>query len=110
MKCANPECRNELHYLRGGTLRLLEIEASAESRLHRADSGFPVCRGRTRYFWLCPECSKILVLQRWSQEGLVLETRASPRGAPAATWTVLPKPAVDADSILYFPRPVANSA
>lgn len=110
MKCSNPLCQNHLLYLRGGTLRLLELECSPESRLQEDGITFSVRRRAARYFWLCPECSRILILRRWTQEGIVLESLSHPKGGPPPAWTVTPEPAVDVESILHFRRPVTRTA
>jgi hypothetical protein len=110
MKCANPVCHNHLLYLRGGTLRLLEIERTPGSGDEGEGGGIPERRRAARYFWLCPECSQSLVLRRWTQDGVVLEPRNPSHGAPIPTWTVAPKPAVDAESILHFrPRAIRSA-
>lgn len=108
MKCANPNCQNHLHYLRGGSLRLLELESAPHTRLRGEAGGFPVYRSLARYFWLCAECSSFLILRRWTPAGLILESQHA--GKKPASWTVPPAPAVDADSILHFHRRVARSA
>lgn len=110
MKCANPLCQHHLLYLRGGTLRLLELECTSESRLQRDSGGFPVFDRAVRYFWLCPECSRILVLRRWTEDGLVLESQSRPAGKAPPTWTVRPEPAVDAENLLHFRRTFAKPA
>lgn len=110
MKCANPNCQNHLHYLRGGSLRLLELESMPGASHPDEGGGFPISSRTARYFWLCRECSATLVLRRWTQGGLVLQSRTRPSGAPPLLWTVPPEPAVDADSVLHFRRSVARSA
>ena len=110
MKCANPLCQHRLLYLRGGTLRLLELERPREGDGQEDGAGFSVRRAAARYFWLCPECSRILVLRRWTQEGIVLESRTPRQTEPPLTWTVTPEPALDVESILHFRRRPARSA
>jgi hypothetical protein len=110
MKCANPECRKSLVYLCGGTLRLLELEGSAAGRLRGEGAGFPVCCQSARYFWLCGECSKTLILKRWTRDGLILESRDSAGRTQIDRWTVEAIPAVRADSVLHFRKPLTKSA
>lgn len=110
MKCANPLCQHHLLYLRGGTLRLLELECTPESRLWGEGGSFSVLRHAARYFWLCPECSRILILRRWTQEGIVLESRSHPDGVQPPTWTVIPEPALDVESILHYRGPSPRTA
>lgn len=73
MHCVNPECRRDAQELEGGTLRLLELAIPPEERIIRADSGFPVVVVPSRYFWLCPKCSRQWRMKRWTRDGLVLE-------------------------------------
>lgn len=110
MKCANPLCQHQLHYLRGGTLRLLELEKAADNPLLGAGGGFPVSPRTARYFWLCPECSQFLILRRWTQRGLVLQSRRHPVGASAATWTVSPEPPVDLEVMRSLPATAEKTA
>jgi hypothetical protein len=110
MKCANPKCQHNLLYLRGGILRLLELDGPPAARLHGEDAGFPVCCQSARYFWLCGECSKTLVLKRWTRDGLILESRDSTDRARMDRCTVEAIPAVSADSVLHFHKPIAKSA
>lgn len=107
MKCANPSCQQQLFYLRGGSLRLLELEIAGNRR--QGDAGdFLVSPRTARYFWLCPECSGKLVLRRWTEEGLVLEARNCKGGQ--GRWIVPPNPAVEAGSILHLRAPAAKTA
>ncbi len=110
MKCANPECSNNLLYLRGGTLRLLELDGPLEKRLLGEPAGFPVFVPRSRYFWLCGDCSKKLVIKRWTNEGLVLESRQTSARGKVESWVVVPRPAVGEASVLHFQRPMGKPA
>lgn len=107
MNCANPGCRNYLLYLRGGSLRLLELEAT---RSHPHGERFLVVPRTARYFWLCPECSERLVLRRWTEDGLVLEARARGENGPTDRWVVQPRPAVQEDALLHPRAPGARTA
>jgi hypothetical protein len=110
MKCANPLCEHRLHYLRGGTLRLLEFENALENRLRGGGGGFPVIQRSARYFWLCSECSGILILRSWTQYGLVLQSRRQPEEASPRTWTVPAEPAVDVENRGSFRIPRVRTA
>jgi hypothetical protein len=55
-----------------GTLKLLEFETLPENRLLHASGGFTVCSARTRYFWLCEKCLKLLRIRRWNSARLLL--------------------------------------
>lgn len=81
MRCANPDCRLMAHDLTSGSLRLLELEVSPEKRVIRSESGFPIVCVPSRYFWLCEQCSRLLRIRRWTEEGLLLECRMEERAA-----------------------------
>lgn len=100
MKCANPICQHNLLYLRGGTLRLLELEGAPESRPVEEAAGFAIRRRSARYFWLCADCSRILILRRWTPDGLVLESRSPAESGPPRTWIVGEQSGLDAQSIV----------
>jgi hypothetical protein len=51
----------------------MEMEVPPEERVVRGDCGFPVCAVTSRYFWLCAECSRALIIKRWTPAGLILE-------------------------------------
>lgn len=102
MKCANPNCNQHLLYLRGGTLRLLELECSPEGRISGESGGFPVACASSRCFWLCAACSKILTLRRWTDEGLVLEPRIPAADGGEDVPFAKPPAAVGPASILYY--------
>lgn len=73
MQCVNPKCGREAHDLHAGTLRLLELAIPPEKRIVQGDTGFPVVAVPSRYFWLCPGCSRIWRMKRWTPDGLLLE-------------------------------------
>ncbi len=109
MKCANPNCQSSLLYLRGGTLRLLELEPHPEDgapELSRAPS--PV-HAPARYFWLCSHCSHIFRLSRWTARGLLLES-LDPSAEQERTVLVDPQPAVNPSSVFHFRRRPARAA
>lgn len=110
MKCANPNCTNTMLYLRGGVLRLLELEGEPHGRLHGHADGFPVCRPTARYFWLCGHCAKILVVRRWTEQGLMLESLPSAPGSERKTYTVAAVPAAEPSSIIHFRLPTPRTA
>ena len=106
MKCANPSCTNTLVYLRGGVLRLLEMEAEPHTRLHGHGDGFPVYRPSARYFWLCAECSEKFVMKRWTPDGVVLE----PRRTVEQPVRMEPAKAAGPDPLTVFRRPFGKTA
>ena len=73
MRCANRNCSEMADDLLSGTLTLMEFETAPEERIVYATGGFPVCAARTRYFWLCRECSRLFTIRKWDSSGLVLE-------------------------------------
>ena len=102
MKCANPTCNSTLLYLRGGVLRLLEMETEPARRLQGHGDGFPVCRPSARFFWLCAECARNLVIKRWAAQGLILEWRPMKHA---------PKPeAVEGSPLTPFSLPAVRTA
>lgn len=75
MQCANPYCRTSAQNQPGGTLRLMEMEVPPDDRVIGADGGFPVCCAQSRYFWLCAQCSRELVLRKWTSSEVIIEPR-----------------------------------
>jgi hypothetical protein len=75
MRCANPQCFKELLYLREGSLQLLEFESDCDDRSRLDDGSFAMKPLRSRFFWLCGNCAKTLVVKRWTPSGLVIVLR-----------------------------------
>ena len=75
MRCANPQCSKELLYLREGSLQLLALESDSDEESKRDDGAFAMKPLRSRYFWLCGECSKTHIVKRWTTSGLILVLR-----------------------------------
>lgn len=73
MLCANPNCRAMADDLMKGILTLVEFETPPDDRISDAAGGFPVCSTRTRYFWLCENCSYNFAIRKWNASGLILE-------------------------------------
>jgi hypothetical protein len=74
MQCANPYCSKELVYLREGSLQLLELESDSDQS-QQDDGAFAIKELRSKFFWLCGECSKTHRIKRWTRSGLVLVLR-----------------------------------
>jgi hypothetical protein len=74
-QCANPQCSQELLYLREGRLALLDMELHANDPPRPDDGAFAMNRFPSRYFWLCGECAEIYILKRWTTSGLILVLR-----------------------------------
>jgi hypothetical protein len=100
MQCANPKCSKELLYLREGSLQLLALEPDSDDQSRQDDGSFAMKPMRSRFFWLCGECSKIHIVKQWTTSGVVLMLRNQKKASlnlikPAAlpvSLTVLPIP------------------
>jgi hypothetical protein len=75
MRCANPECSKELLYLREGSLQLLELESDSDDQSRQDDGAFAMKPLRSKFFWLCGECSKTHIVKEWTTSGLILMLR-----------------------------------
>jgi hypothetical protein len=73
MRCANPQCHADAEDLLRGTLQAVEFETPPEKRLLYESGGFPVCSARTRFFWLCPACSRLFTIRKWNASGVILQ-------------------------------------
>jgi hypothetical protein len=76
--------------MQGGTLRLLELAVPVEERVIHSDTGFPIVAVPSRYFWLCPECTRSFEMRRWTPDGLILEFRLPENGRKALLVKVAP--------------------
>jgi hypothetical protein len=74
-RCANPQCSKELLYLREGSLQLLTLESDSDEESKQDDGAFATKPLRSRFFWLCGECSKTHIVKQWTTSGLVLVLR-----------------------------------
>jgi hypothetical protein len=100
MQCANPKCSKELLYLREGSLQLLALELDSDDQSRQDDGSFAMKPLRSRFFWLCGECSKTHIVKQWTSSGVVLMLRNQKKASlnlikPAAlpvSLTVLPIP------------------
>ena len=63
--CANPSCRTEFRFLNGGDLYALEREFE-----------------NTQFFWVCPRCSRSLVLELGLDGCVSAEIRSRTNRAP----------------------------
>ena len=75
MQCANPKCSKELLYLREGSLQLLALESDSDDQSRQDDGSFAMKPLRSRFFWLCGECSKTHIVKQWTTSGVVLMLR-----------------------------------
>jgi hypothetical protein len=75
MQCANPQCSQELLYLREGRVALLDLESHANDQPRPDDGAFAMRSLPSRFFWLCGECTKTYVVKRWTSSGLVVVLR-----------------------------------
>jgi hypothetical protein len=76
MRCANPQCSKELLYLREGSLQVLELESDFADQSRQDDGAFAMKPLRSKFFWLCGECSKTHIVKQWTTSGLVLALRS----------------------------------
>jgi hypothetical protein len=74
-QCANPQCSQELLYLREGRVALLDLESHANDQPRPDDGAFAMRSLPSRCFWLCGECTKAYVVKRWTTSGLVVVLR-----------------------------------
>src|SRR5277367_2534888 len=74
-QCANPQCSQELVYLREGRVALLDLESHADNQPWPDDGAFAMRSLPSRFFWLCGECTKTYVVKRWTTSGLVVVLR-----------------------------------
>jgi hypothetical protein len=75
-RCANPQCSQELLYLREGRVALLDLESHANNQPRPDDGAFAMRSLPSRFFWLCGECTKTYVVKRWTTSGLVVVLRS----------------------------------
>jgi hypothetical protein len=75
MQCANPHCSKELVYLREGRAELIELELGSRDRGRTDEGEFAVRSTPSKFFWLCGDCAKKLIIKRWTPSGLVLVLR-----------------------------------
>ena len=54
--CANPQCGKPLHYLREGRIFVFDAVGTEDGDARKAH--------RMEHFWLCGECSKMLMLEQ----------------------------------------------
>ena len=99
MQCANPKCSKELLYLREGSLQLLALESDSDDQSRQDDGSFAMKPLRSRFFWLCGECSKTHIVKQWTTSGVVLVLRNQKSAGtgpnlitPAAVATTQPLP------------------
>src|SRR5271156_2187812 len=69
-QCANPQCSKELLYLRERTLNLLEMESHSDDQFHSDVGAFAMRSVPSKFFWLCGECTKRLIVKRWTTDEL----------------------------------------
>ena len=74
-RCANPQCSKELLYFREGSLQLLELESDSDDQSPEDDGAFAMKPMRSKFFWLCGECSKTHIVRQWTTSGLALMPR-----------------------------------
>jgi hypothetical protein len=108
MRCANAQCSKELLYFREGSLQLLALESDSDDQSRQDDGAFAMKPLRSKFFWLCGECSKTHIVKQWTTSGLVLVLRNQKTAGnlsnpmkPAVTATTQPLPV----SVTVLPIP-----
>jgi hypothetical protein len=84
LQCVNPDCSSSEFDQPGGSIWLMEFEASREELTGGDDNGFPINSMPLKCFWLCAQCSQLFVLSRWTDAGIVLAPRPNWAGRNAA--------------------------
>jgi hypothetical protein len=92
VQCANPQCSKELLYLREGTLNLLEMESRSDDQFRSDVGAFAMRSVPSKYFWLCGECTKTLIVKRWTTSGLILLLRNQKTAGSHPTWLLARPP------------------
>ncbi len=67
--CANPECKEPLHYLRDGRIFVFEVPGArigADGKRVR----------RTEHYWLCEKCASSMTLAYSPDRGLLFQDKA----------------------------------
>jgi len=72
MRCANSECGRNAQHLFEGTLWLVELDVPPGARIVGDESGFPICVVPSRYFWLCPDCSRSMKVHGWTSKEIIV--------------------------------------
>lgn len=76
--CANPQCNKPLHYLRDGRIFVFDVQSAAV--------GPDGKRARhLEHYWLCGDCSPLLVVERDSDRGIHILPKGQHRGAGFTT-------------------------
>lgn len=92
MSCANPDCKAELKYLRGGRLFLMEKRPKVPHLASYDPPGSTRPVMMRRYFWLCESCAKTYSIRRWTDDGVeIIPLHGVKRPVPAMRsrdWTV----------------------
>jgi hypothetical protein len=102
MQCVNPQCSNELLYLREGTIELLELDSHADDPFRPDEGGFAMRSLPSKFLWLCGECAKTLIVKRWTTSGLVLVLRNQSAAGGHPTLAIRPAIAgLDIPSVKY---------
>ena len=96
MRCANPKCHRESHYLRDGRLYSIDETNPHTGRTHR------------RFIWLCSTCAPSFVVETWRPPGEQLRPSPAPLPAGHAEPAIAtPHPDAARDPVLPPRRPVA---
>ena len=87
-KCANPDCRKALRYLRDGVVYLFSNSSRKDSNLNN-DPGAPQFM---EHFWLCGTCSSKWILKLDRKNSIQMIEKSSRKKYLPATEANLPLP------------------
>jgi len=70
--CANPKCAKPLHYLREGRVFVFDVQENRSGKINGGKTGHHL-----EHYWLCGECSQLLMVEYESEKGVRLVPRLS---------------------------------
>ncbi len=70
--CANPKCAKPLHYLREGRVFVFDMQEDRSGKTNGGKTGHHL-----EHYWLCGECSQLLMVEYESEKGVRLVPRLS---------------------------------
>ncbi len=91
LTCAIPECQAQEHFLRSGTLHLLDVPQENRNR-----------STLKKMVWLCTRCSATYVVQSWREPGQQIRLR------PRTTLPTL-EDIISARVAAFVPKPAKRS-
>lgn len=92
MLCANPKCKAELKYLRGGRLFLMERQPTLSKSMENDSTRPKRPVTMRRYFWLCEGCAQEFTIQKWTDAGIALAPRVKAKRVTLTRRSMTPAP------------------